>query len=66
MSTGTYKWVAGEASLIVEGELPEELFRELEGRYQAMKLAHWRFAAAWTPGGWVILLGHEMIWAAVE
>lgn len=40
MSTGTYKWVAGEASLIVEGALSEELFRELEGRYQAMKLAH--------------------------
>ena len=27
MSTGTYKWVAGEASLIVEGELSEELFQ---------------------------------------
>ena len=40
MSTGTYKRVAGAESLIVEGELSEELFRELERRYQAMKLAH--------------------------
>jgi hypothetical protein len=40
MSTGTYRGVAGRVSLIVEGELSEELFRELEGRYEARKLAH--------------------------
>jgi hypothetical protein len=36
MSTGTHTWVAGEASLDCGGGMPGEL----EGRHQAMKLAH--------------------------
>jgi hypothetical protein len=39
MSTGTYRWADGEPSLTVEGDLPEELFKELEARYQARKPA---------------------------
>jgi hypothetical protein len=38
-STGTYRWIDGHASLTVQGDLPDELFTELEQRYEAMKLA---------------------------
>ena len=38
-STGTYRWSDGHMSLMVEGDLADELFRELERRYEALKLA---------------------------